>query len=53
MGKGIDDTPKADVKVIALVGTDPGPQGAGVKELLVAVAALEARIAAIEAKVGI
>lgn len=53
MGKGIDDSTKADAKVAALVGSDPGPQGAGVKELLVAVAALEARIVAIEAKVGL
>lgn len=53
MGKGIDDSQKSDAKVDALVGADPGPQGAAVVAVQEALASIEARLAAVEAKVGL
>lgn len=53
MGKGIDDTTKSGAKVDALVSADPGPQGAAAVAIQTAIASLEARIAAIETKVGL
>lgn len=53
MGKGIDDSKKSDSKLDALLGDDPGPQGAAAVALQSTVEALEARIAALEAKAGI